>query len=204
MSLTVCAIGSIRPGLSASSCAFRLQQFFALFGLCVALLSCATNEAVIRSAPIEDRGAAATTATSTPAQQRADASIEETQISPAPEQLARLHTPDVSAKPRAPAAAQLLAVARQASASGEHQKAMAALERGLKLAPKDHELWQQLAYTHFQTGDLDQAIALAKRALSLTAVNSAARVDSKRLISAIERARDDSPSAQGATESARD
>lgn len=202
MYLNACAVGltkSLWLALLRVDWA-RVGRDATCFWLCVALTACATSERIERSAPIEDR---ANTEQKTPSiAQPAAAPPQTHHAAPPVEQLARLHAPEVVTKPRLPAATQLLAAARQASASGDYQKAMAALERGLKLAPRDHELWQQLAYTHYQSGDLDQAFALAQRALSLTALNSPRRADSWRLISAIERARGDEQSARTALEKA--
>ena len=99
-------------------------------------------------------------------------------------------------KPSDPAVQSLVNVAREASARGEWERAQAALERALKLAPDDAALWTQLAYTHFRRGDLDQAQELAERGLVQASTGKQDDAATRRLLQQIEAARPRSDSAQ--------
>ncbi len=86
--------------------------------------------------------------------------------------------PDAMALPtpapaRAPAIAELLAKADQSSAQGRHDAARANLERAVKIAPRDAELWQRLARVSYAQGDWAQAKSLAERSNSFAAPASA-------------------------------
>jgi len=74
---------------------------------------------------------------------------------------------------RAPAIAELLAKADQSSAVGQYDAARANLERAVKIAPRDAELWQRMAMVSYAQGDWPQAKALAERSNSFTAPGSA-------------------------------
>lgn len=74
---------------------------------------------------------------------------------------------------RAPAIAELLAKADQSSAEGQHDAARANLERAVKIAPRDAELWQRLAMLSYAQGDWMQAKSLAERSNSFAAPGSA-------------------------------
>ena len=100
-----------------------------------------------------------------------------------------------AAAPLSPAVQGLLAAAQQSAAQGNWDRAQAALERAIKLAPARSVLWQRLAYTHLQTGQLDRAREVAQRALVLAAVDGQENVAAWRLIAAIEQARGDSAAA---------
>lgn len=105
-----------------------------------------------------------------------------------PEQLALRHVPDKPAIPaRSEAANALLAAATRAGAAGDFERAIAALERGVRLAPRDHLMWQQLAMMHFRAGDADQALAFAERARALDAQAGVAAATDE-LIRALQRA----------------
>jgi len=74
---------------------------------------------------------------------------------------------------RAPAITELLAKADQSSAVGQYDAARANLERAVKIAPRDAELWQRMAMVSYAQGDWSQAKALAERSNSFTAPGSA-------------------------------
>ncbi|MGE3773559.1 MAG: tetratricopeptide repeat protein [Gammaproteobacteria bacterium] len=74
---------------------------------------------------------------------------------------------------RAPAIAELLAKAERSSAQGQHDAARANLERAVKIAPRDAELWQKLAMLSYAQGDFAQAKSLAERSNSFAPRNSA-------------------------------
>lgn len=96
---------------------------------------------------------------------------------------------------RAGAVQSLLAAAAAARTRGELDRAQAALERALRLAPGDYEIWYRLARVHYQQGDFDQALQLARRTLSLSPPLAAASA-AWRLIA-------DSHAALGADDAAR-
>lgn len=89
---------------------------------------------------------------------------------PAPDGAVVLPAP---APTRAPAIAELLARAEQSSAQGQHDAARASLERAVKIAPRDAELWQKLAMVSYAQGDWAQAKSLAERSNSFAAPGSA-------------------------------
>lgn len=80
--------------------------------------------------------------------------------------------PPVSGE-RAPAVAGLIAKADQSSAQGQYEAARANLERAVKIAPRDAELWQRLAMVSYAQEDWTQAKALAERSNSFAAERSA-------------------------------
>ncbi len=61
----------------------------------------------------------------------------------------------------------LLGTARQQRASGNNEAALATLERALRIAPRDGELYYELALTHRALRQPAQARQLAQRGLSL-------------------------------------
>ncbi len=81
--------------------------------------------------------------------------------------------PAVPGTERAPAVAELLAKADRSTALGEHDVARANLERAVKIAPRDAELWQRLAMLSYAQGDWAQAKALAERSNSFATPGSA-------------------------------
>ena len=67
---------------------------------------------------------------------------------------------------RSPSAV-LLNQSRSEVAAGDYDAARATLERAVRIAPGDPWLWLELATIHYETGDLRQAEAHARKALSL-------------------------------------
>jgi len=113
------------------------------------------------------------------------------------EQLALAHAPAALEPPRNPAAQSLLDAATQAAARGEWERAQAALERAVKVAPDDAALWRQLAYTQYRRGEFGQAIEIAQRALRVDPAPAAA-TQTWRLIAEIESARGNGSAAAAA------
>ncbi|MGE0485734.1 MAG: tetratricopeptide repeat protein [Gammaproteobacteria bacterium] len=105
--------------------------------------------------------------------------------------------PEPVPAPRDPATASLLAAAMQAVTRDDWERALAALERAVKLAPDDAGLWYQLAYVHHRRGDHEQAVQTARRALSLP-VSAAERARTWLLIAEVETARGDAAAAAAA------
>jgi uncharacterized protein HemY len=95
---------------------------------------------------------------------------------PIPESGAGTPLPSTLAPPTgaapAPAIAGLIAKADQSSAQGQYDAARANLERAVKIAPRDAELWQRLAMVSYAQEDWSQAKALAERSNSFAAQNS--------------------------------
>lgn len=75
--------------------------------------------------------------------------------------------------PSAAATNALLAQSRTERFAGDLGAAAATLERALAIAPDDALLWVELAEVRFDQGDRSEAQALARKALTLTAVDSA-------------------------------
>lgn len=92
----------------------------------------------------------------------------------------------------------LVNAARQSAREGNWDRAQAALERAVKLAPSKSLLWQQLAYTHMHTGQLDRAREVAQRALTLAAADGKENVSAWKLIAEIEQARGNATAAAAA------
>ncbi len=101
-----------------------------------------------------------------------------------------------------PAVQSLVAAANAAAAQREWDQAQAALERAVKLAPTKSWVWQQLARTHLQSGDVERAREVAQRALSLAAADGRENVAAWRLMADIEQARGDAAAAQTARNNA--
>ena len=97
-----------------------------------------------------------------------------------------------------PAVQSLVVAANIAAAQKNWDRAQAALERAVKLAPSQASVWRQLAYTHLQSGDLERAREVAQRALSLASADGRENVAVWRLIGDIEQARGDTAAAQAA------
>jgi len=87
----------------------------------------------------------------------------------------------------APAAAALVAQARQASRAGRYEAAVHDLERAIRIEPGNASLWHELARVRFQQGRYEQARQMAARSNALLASNAALKARNDRLI---DRARD--------------
>lgn len=66
-----------------------------------------------------------------------------------------------------PAAQRMRQLASAAGEKGEHRRAIALLERALRISPRDPETYYQLARHHLLLDDAAQALQLAQRGLSL-------------------------------------
>ncbi|MBK8960953.1 MAG: tetratricopeptide repeat protein [Proteobacteria bacterium] len=113
---------------------------------------------------------------------------------------AEASTPEAGGAPPAPALSpavqSLVNAANDAAAEQNWDRAQAALERAVKLAPSKSSLWHQLAYTHLKSGDLERAREVVQRALSLAANDGHENVAAWRLLGDIEQARGDTGAAQ--------
>ena len=61
----------------------------------------------------------------------------------------------------------LMASAEQAARNGDRGRARATLERAVKIAPDDAQVWYQLAELNLAEGDYEQAIVVAQRSITL-------------------------------------
>lgn len=68
-----------------------------------------------------------------------------------------------------PAVIALLDNADQYSTAGQNSKAVASLERAIRIEPKNPVLWNKLGYLHLQEKNWVQAIAMAKKSNVLAA-----------------------------------
>ena len=100
--------------------------------------------------------------------------------SPAPVEQA---PPPPSVGPREnTAVAGLMESARTDAAAGRLPSAAAALERALRIEPRNPRLWQQLARVRLQQGDFAQAESLAARSNSYAGGDSTLRAENQRIV----------------------
>jgi hypothetical protein len=91
------------------------------------------------------------------------------QASPAPDPV-----PERPATAPAPAPGPTLALQREsahAAAAGDYYRAIALLERAIRIQPADPQLWLDLARVHLRQGAHPEAEQFARKALSLTRGN---------------------------------
>jgi predicted Zn-dependent protease len=80
------------------------------------------------------------------------------------------------------AVAGLMESARTDAAAGRLPSAAAALERALRIEPRNPRLWQQLARVRLQQGDFAQAESLAARSNSYAGGDSTLRAENQRIV----------------------
>lgn len=118
----------------------------------------------------------------------------------APEDEAAVSAEDIAAEPAppafSPAVQSLVTAANTAAAEQNWDRAQAALERAVKLAPTKSSVWRQLAAVHLQSGNPERAREVVQRALSLAAADGRENVAAWRLLGDIEQARGDAGAAQ--------
>ena len=78
----------------------------------------------------------------------------------------------------------LLAQSRAARAAGNYPQANATIERALRIAPSDPNLWVELGEIELATGNAAQAATLARKALTLASNDSIAVADAQKLLRA--------------------
>ena len=78
----------------------------------------------------------------------------------------------------------LLAQSRAAREAGSYAQASATIERALRIAPSDPNLWVELGEIELASGDAAQAATLARKALTLAANDSVAVADAQKLLRA--------------------
>ena len=92
--------------------------------------------------------------------------------------------------------------ARAESSQGEHAKAAAALERALRIEPRNPRLWQELARVRLQQRDYAQAEGVATRSNSWAGSDNAVRAENWRIIAEARSGRGDAAGARAAMEQA--
>jgi Flp pilus assembly protein TadD len=78
----------------------------------------------------------------------------------------------------------LLAQSRAARAAGNYAQADATIERALRIAPGNPNLWVELGEIELASGNPAQAATLARKALTLAANDSVAVADAQQLLRA--------------------
>lgn len=66
----------------------------------------------------------------------------------------------------------LVSRAQDSSAAGEHDRAVAYLERALRIVPRNPVIWQNLAVVRYRQGQYAQAESLALKSIALAGDNS--------------------------------
>jgi tetratricopeptide (TPR) repeat protein len=100
------------------------------------------------------------------------------------------------------AVASLVDSARADVAAGRLTHAAAALERALRIEPRNPRLWQELARVRLRQGDYAQAESVAARSNSWAGQDSRVRAENWRLIAQAREARGDAAGARAALEAA--
>lgn len=100
------------------------------------------------------------------------------------------------------AVAGLMETARADAAVGKLSTAAAAIERALRIEPRNPRLWQELARVRLQQRQFAQAESVAARSNSFAGADGALRAENWRLIAQAREARGDAAGARAALESA--
>ena len=82
----------------------------------------------------------------------------------------------------ASAGAVLVAEGQAELAAGNTGKAAASIERALRIEPRNSRWWTELGNVRLAEGDVEQALALARKALRLAGSDSTARAAAEALI----------------------
>lgn len=175
---------------------------FIVLGLALCLSGCAITQ---EAAPVEDQSATGGTHSKPAKAQTSDGvevfpaqnapltqhSIEpmETTPMPVPE------TPHVAA-PQSPAVVALLDNADRQAGSGKLDGAAAALERALRIEPRNAGLWQRLADIRLRQKQPGQAESLALKSNTLAVGDSATQAGNWRIIAKSRRMRGDADGAR--------
>lgn len=101
-----------------------------------------------------------------------------------------------------PAVLALLKQARSALSGGRNDQASAALERALRIEPKNPFVWQALAAVHLNGKRAEQAAATAEKSISLAPGNAYVAAESWRLIAQARALQGDSGGAETAQQKA--
>jgi Tfp pilus assembly protein PilF len=79
----------------------------------------------------------------------------------------------------------LLQQSRSQLATGHYPQAAASIERALRIEPDNAYLWAELAQIHLAEGNVQQAEAHARKAMSLAVNDMAARGAAQRVLDAV-------------------
>jgi len=88
-----------------------------------------------------------------------------------------------------PAVVALLAEAREHGLAGDGERAVASLERALRIEPENPWLWHRLAVLRLQQSRWDLAISLARKSSTLAGANTRLQAGNWEVISRAERGR---------------
>jgi|HigsolmetaGSP11D_1036233.scaffolds.fasta_scaffold02890_2 Putative Zn-dependent protease, contains TPR repeats len=102
-----------------------------------------------------------------------------------------------------PAARSLVAKAEAASNAGRHDEAAAYLERALRIAPRNPQLWQNLAVVRYRQKDYAKVEGLAQRSNALAPATSPLRKTNWELIATVRKLLGDARGAAAAAAEAR-
>lgn len=92
---------------------------------------------------------------------------------------------EAEAESRAGSAAavrELIASSRRSSARGDYAHAQADIERAIRIEPRNPYLWLELGETHLARDDPRQAIAMARKAVSVSGADDAAKAAAEELL----------------------
>ncbi len=137
--------------------------------LCAGLSGCAATG----GAPVQDRAAETAPPVEEPtvSVMALPETAGENRAEPLPENTAPQMTPSDATPAPSSAVVALLDNADQQSKSGRLDAAAAALERALRLEPRNAEVWGRLAEIRLRQGQLDQAASLAAKSNNLAGNN---------------------------------
>jgi len=82
----------------------------------------------------------------------------------------------------AEAVRELVASSRVSRANGEYARALADIERAIRIEPRDPYLWLELGETHLALDDRQQAAANARKAMSVAGTDTAAKAAAEDLL----------------------
>jgi len=97
----------------------------------------------------------------------------------------------------------LVSRANEQAAGGQYQAAAGSIERAIRIAPDDAELWYDLARIRLRQGELDEAEELAVKSRSMAASQPALQARNWRLVALVRQQRSDPDGAEQALETAR-
>ncbi|MHB8745337.1 MAG: tetratricopeptide repeat protein [Gammaproteobacteria bacterium] len=170
--------------------------------LVLTMTGCATTES---PAPVEDIGGGAAHRSEAPA--AAATQADGVEVFPAqsapltqqsmPQPLEARPAPQAAAPPRpqSPAVVALLDNADRQAGSGNLDSAAAALERALRIEPRNASLWQRLADIRLRQKQPDQAESLALKSNTLAVGDAATQAGNWRIIAKARRSRGDAAGA---------
>jgi len=179
-----------------------------LLGIALTLSGCATSP---NSAPVEDRSASGAASRHETATQETPEGVEVfpaqsaplTQHSMEPQETTTPAAPPPQSPPAAaaaqsPAVVALLDSADRQAGSGNLDSAAAALERALRIEPRNAQLWQRLADIRLRQKQPDQAESLALKSNTLAVGDNATQAGNWRIIAKARRLHGDDDGASQA------